>query len=130
MADDILYSSVSGAFQYMWLLSIGELGADDDNYSKTTNAFTEMVLWILFFLATFLVLVHMLNMLIAVMTDTFTVNNESEQETKMKEHLQFVMDNWWTLKKMDKTTKTKTNYLIAAWAYEEDEENIEIHKEL
>lgn len=72
----------------------------------------------------------MLNMLIAVMTETFTVNNENEQATRLKEHLQFVVDNWWTLKQLQGAKGGKINYLVAAWAYEEDEEEVEILKDL
>ena len=95
--DDILYGTVGGAFQYIWYLSIGELNADANLFEITDNTWTQFVLWLLFVAATFLILIHMLNMLIAVMTETFTVNNENEDETRLREHLQFVVDNWWTL---------------------------------
>lgn len=129
--DDVRYASVGGAFQYMWYISIGELSADDNLFAITDSTWTQAILWALFVLATFLVLIHMLNMLIAVMTETFTVNNENEQATRLKEHLRFVVDNWWTLKKLDaEENRGQVNYLIAAWAYEEDEEEVEILKEL
>lgn len=62
----------------MWYISIGELSADDNLFQITDSTLTQFILWLLFVLATFLVLIHMLNMLIAVMTETFTVNNENE----------------------------------------------------
>ena len=76
--EDIAYASFGGAMQYIWYISIGELSADDNLFSKTDSLITQIVLWVLFSLATFLILIHMLNMLIAVMTDTFTLNNENK----------------------------------------------------
>lgn len=125
--DEIRYASVGGAFQYMWYISIGELSADDNLFQITDSFWTQLILWVLFVAATFLVLIHMLNMLIAVMTETFTINNENKLETRLKEHLQFVVDNWGVLKSSD---EAKPNYLVAAWAYEEDEEEVEILKDL
>lgn len=114
----------------MWYISIGELSADDNMFDISDNIVTQIILWVLFVAATFLVLIHMLNMLIAVMTETFTVNNENKQETRLKEHLQFVVDNWFTLKTKTNSKSTYANYLVAAWAYEEDEEEVEILKDL
>jgi len=127
-ADNIRYATVYGSFQYMWYISIGELSADDALFDKNKSTLTYLVLWLLFVTATFLVLIHMLNMLIAIMSETFTVNNESEQETRLKEHLQFVVDNWWTIE--TEGNRKGFNYLVCAWAYEEDEEEVEILKDL
>lgn len=41
-----------------------------------------------------------------------------------------MVDNWWTLKQTEEDNKKQVNYLVAAWAYEEDEEEVEILKEL
>lgn len=112
----------------MWYISIGELSADDDMFQYTDSNWTTFILWLLFVAATFFVLIHMLNMLIAVMTETFTINNENKLETRLKEHLQFVVDEWSVLK--NNRQQTYSNYLVAAWAYEEDEEEVEILKDL
>lgn len=96
--DEIRYATFPGAFTYMWYISIGELSADDDMFQYTDSNWTTFILWLLFVAATFFVLIHMLNMLIAVMTETFTINNENKLETRLKEHLQFVVDEWSVLK--------------------------------
>ena len=46
----------------------------------------------------------------------------------LKEHLQFVVDNWFTLKANKR--EAYSNYLVAAWVNEEDDEEVEILKEL
>lgn len=38
--DDIRYASISGAFQYMWYISIGELSADDNLFEITDSMWT------------------------------------------------------------------------------------------
>ena len=76
-------------------------------------------------MATVLLLVTMLNMLVAIMGETFVINNEREQENRFYEYLQFVIDNWYALKPEDETA-----YLVVAWVQEVDEDDIEILKEV
>jgi hypothetical protein len=52
----------------MWLLGLGEFDMDD-SYSEGTNV---MLCWFMFCMATFLILTVFMNMLIAIMGDTFS----------------------------------------------------------
>lgn len=137
-----------------------------------------MVLWVFFILATLLLLVHFLNMLIAIMSETLAKNNERGTEVKFREHLRFIVENWYIIpdrkpyyQRLDKRIyenedpvyedtftalarhrslggvflmnvrkcccgraeqkKSKgVNYLVTAFLHEEDEEQVEILKEL
>jgi hypothetical protein len=42
-------------------------------------------------------LIHLLNMLIAIMGNTFAERSLVAEEIKLKDHLVFVMDNWHLL---------------------------------
>lgn len=59
----------------MYLMCLGEISADDAHFSKG-NASYFIQLWILFILAAFIIIVTMMNMLIAVMGNTFGDNVE------------------------------------------------------
>ena len=48
---------------------------------------------IFFIMASFLLLVHMMNMLIAIMGDVFSKNREIEHQLQLKNKLKFVVDN-------------------------------------
>lgn len=48
-------------------------------------------MWIFFVLATVLLLVHFLNMLIAIMSETLAKNNERKIESTYKEHLKNIV---------------------------------------
>jgi len=108
-------------------MALGELAADDDFFAKG-NRSQELVLWMLFLLATFTLCIHLLNMLIAIMGETFANNSEAADQNRMREHLVFIMDNW------DRDPlgeeKKKVNYLVTAFLNEEDEEDVEILKDL
>ena len=86
-----------------------------------------MVLWILFALASFLLLLHLLNMLIAIMGETFAVNNEVKQVQQLKAHLTFVIENWW-IDPIEE--KNKIKYLICAFLKDEEKLEVEILQEL
>ena len=113
-----------GSIQYIYLLSLGEIFADDANFEKGTKS-QQPYLWCLFILATFVIIVTMMNMLIAIMGDTFVNNSEVAEQNTNKEHLQFVMDHWYM-----RPVKTELNYLIAAFLIEEVDEDVEILEEL
>ena len=65
----------------MYELSLGEFRLDD--YEKSTNTGW---LYVLFWVSTFLLMVVFLNMLIAIMSDTFEkATNEKEKNARMTE---------------------------------------------
>ena len=60
----------------MWLLGLGEFDLDD-SYSEGPNAY---LCWFMFILASFVIVITFMNMLIAIMGDTFgNVTGEAEQ---------------------------------------------------
>mmetsp|Transcript_1931 Transcript_1931/g.2769 ORF Transcript_1931/g.2769 Transcript_1931/m.2769 type:complete len:142 (+) Transcript_1931:6574-6999(+) len=77
---DIPYATFSGAIWEMWNLCIG--GFDNKSFFKgnDSESFYGVVL---FCLATFILLIHLLNMLIAIMSDEFTKNNEIKDQIKI-----------------------------------------------
>lgn len=78
---------------------------------------------ILFVTASFFLLIHLLNMLIAIMGETFSENNETKDIQQTRSHLSFVLQNWY----MDAIPdKDKARYLISALLREEDSEQTEI----
>lgn len=53
------------------------------------------ILVILFVLMSFFMMIHMLNMLIAIMGDTFATNHEHKVAKMKQSQLLFVVENWW-----------------------------------
>ena len=73
------------------MLSLGEFSADD--YGMGDQKVQKIILTIYFLFATFFFVIHLLNMLIAIMGEAFSSNNEIKYMQQTKNHLQFVMDN-------------------------------------
>ena len=117
--------SLYGSLQYIFMLSLGELGVDQFEKGEGTQT---PYLWILFLIASFTLIVHMLNMLIAIMGETFAKSNEIEYQTKLKKKLQFVIDNWYKNALGD--DMNKICYIITCIYNEEDDEEVEILKEI
>lgn len=114
------YHTFVGALQHVYLTALGEFGLDDYTLGDGSQ---EVVLWVLFISASFLLLIHLLNMLIAIMGESFAKNNETKSMQQLKSHLQFVMDNWWIDPIKDKES---IKYLISAFIKEDEEEDVEI----
>lgn len=50
---------------------------------------------ILYLLISFVMVIHLSNMLIAIMGDSFNTHNQIKESKKRKQQLQFAVDNWW-----------------------------------
>ena len=86
------YATYIGALQYVYESSLG--GYDTSSY-KVGNSRMEPVLITLFFLLTFIMTVHLLNMLIAIMGESFSDNKENKEANQRMSELAFVVENWW-----------------------------------
>lgn len=69
-------------------------------------------------------------MLIAVMGQTFETNQEIADQVREKEHLRFVLENSWMDKSYLPYKDQNINYLVTAFINEEDDEDVEIIKEI
>lgn len=78
-------------------------------------------LYVLFAVTTFVMEIFLLNMLIAIMGQTFSERYEVADLSKCKERLQFVMDHFH-LKEYVMDTK-KINYIVAAFAADDQDKD-------
>ena len=111
------YSTYMGAINHVYLSSLGEF--DTDIYFN--NPMTPF-LAPLFLLLSFFMCIHLLNMLIAIMGDSFANNTNNKEANKKMSQLAFIVDNWWIdpIKEKDQIV-----YLIAAFKVDEDDETEE-----
>lgn len=89
--------------------------------------------WLLgmYSLVTFIMLVHMLNMLIAIMGDTFARRIEVSNEIMTHNHLKFVMDNFYLINFVFTNTNDVRYILSAFYAPEmEDSEDKTLLKDI
>ena len=77
---------------HVYLLALGEFNLEDYDLGDGSDNF---LLWLFFVGASFFLLIHLLNMLIAIMGDTFGKFNEIKHQQTIRNHLRFVMDNQW-----------------------------------
>lgn len=68
------YETLGGAIQHVFLLSLGEFGLED--YDLGGHYKEYCLLWFFFVVAAFILMLHLLNMLIAIMGETFGSNYE------------------------------------------------------
>lgn len=80
----------------------------------------------LFTFAAFFLIIHMLNMLIAIMGNTFSTRSEIAPMTRMRDHLKFVISNWH-LSDTAFENKSQLKYIITAFAQDQSQEEESIH---
>ena len=84
------YATIIGAFDHVYLSSLGEF--DSEYYWN--NSMTPVLLF-LFICMSFFMCIHLLNMLIAIMSDSFANNSANKESKKEFSQLSFVVENWW-----------------------------------
>ena len=72
-ADNIPYATFGGSLTYIGNMIVGQ--TDQDSF-ELGEARMEILLNLVFWAACFIIMIHLLNMLIAIMGNTFTVGNE------------------------------------------------------
>ena len=91
------------------------------------------ILYTMFVIASFIMIIHLLNMLIAIMGNTFGERTEVSNLIQVRDHLKFVMDNWHE-NDTEFKNKDQIKYIITAFNQHEDQnqdENIsELSKEI
>ena len=84
VGNDFLNSAI-----HMYLLSLGEF--DFDDYSKR-GTISNICLWIIFIFGTFMLQITFMNMLIAIMAETFAEVTEKRQQSSLTERIMLLND--------------------------------------
>ena len=80
--DDRFINGIFDSFLYSYKLVLGEF--DLDKFEKSTN---KILLWVLFIICSLFTMIILLNMLIAIMGDSFNRVNEESENQRVREHL-------------------------------------------
>ena len=84
------YSSVWGSLSTVFKLCLGEV-----QFSVGFQKSQAVPLWIVFVMASFVLVTHMLNMLIGIMGDSRSKYREIETQMILKNKLKFIIENWY-----------------------------------
>ena len=95
------------------------LGNTDTAPFSSGDASQQLVLKTIFFLSAFIIMIHLLNMLIAIMGNTYSERREQEVSLRQKDHLRFVLDNFHLRENSFEDIKS-VRYIIAAFQMDEE----------
>ena len=90
-ADSINYSNLQ---QSLWFTVQTIFGGSDNSTFAFGDGKQEKILEGMFFAVNFLINLHMLNMLIAIMGGTYGTREAVGKQILLKDHLRLVLDNW------------------------------------
>ena len=90
--DEALDSDVLNALLNQYMLALGEF--QTENFSDQPNS---GLVWVLFIAATFITQITILNMLIAIMGDTFGKVTEVKEQSGLREKIKILADYVWIL---------------------------------
>jgi hypothetical protein len=111
------YSTFLGALSDTYMSALLQLDISEYGGSPVTP-----ILFVLFVLLTFVMCILMLNMLIAIMGQSFDRNELIKDSNSKINQLEFVVNNWWIqpIKK-----KEDIVYFVSAFSIKDDNENEE-----
>lgn len=117
---------MGGAIWYIWYLVLGQ---PDDSMYDLGDGSQFFLLRILFSCAAFFLIIHMLNMLIAIMGNTYSTRSVIASQTRMKDHLKFIIQNWHLGNKaFGEEDKKSIKYIITAFAQNTSNEDHDVHE--
>ena len=90
-SDQIPYKTATGSIWYVWFLILGQ--PDVSGFSIGEHSM-EIPLLIVFCICAFIMLIHLLNMLIAIMGNTYAERSAISAQIRTRDHLTFVINNW------------------------------------
>ena len=109
------------SFLHIYRISLGDF--DTDRYTAHPAA---KCIWIYFFLATLLTQVMFLNMLIAIMGDTFSRVNNQKDVNALKERTKMYADFLWAIRLTEELKDQRYLYVVRPLIVEsEDTDQIE-----
>ena len=92
------------------------IGGGDISAFTLGSASQNVILKALYVLSTFVLLIHILNMLIAIMGGTYSERSVISHQIKVRDHIAFVRDNWFLIDAVFKDKeKYKYKYVLAAF---------------
>jgi len=106
------------------------LGSTDVGPYSTGEASQKPYLTLLFSLAAFVIMIHLLNMLIAIMGNTYSNRSEIAEQLRYRDHLRFVLDNWYLKGAAFGGEIGKVKYIIAAFTTGDVDDECEVMEEL
>ena len=108
----------STSFGSVWFMIEILLNSSETDSFDIGNASMKGYLYCLYLISSLLIVILMLNMLIAIMGDTFSKRKEFGKQITIKDHLGYVMDNWYQLDDSF-PQRGKIKYIITAYSSDE-----------
>lgn len=116
--ENLPYNGFGPALWYMINAFLGNAETEGFDYGDASQT---KYLNVLYFISTFLIITHLLNMLIAIMGDTFGKRAEVQSQIMSRDHLRFVCDNYHLLP-LAIQNKDRVKYIITTALAAGDEE--------
>ena len=111
-SDLLPYHKIGGSIWFMIAILLGQTEGTD-SFSLGNPSMTGYLYFIYFFSSS-LIVILMLNMLIAIMGDTFDKRKTFGKQITVKDHLGYVIDNWYLINSSFRQRK-QIKYLITAY---------------
>ena len=83
-----------GSFEFIYETGLGEVGLSNDYFIAGSDPKHNFSLWVLFILSTFVIIIHMMNMLVAIMTNSFEENQEVQDLLILRTKLRFIIESF------------------------------------
>ena len=142
-----MYASLGGAFLEIFYVcigspdfAVGDHGAPAFFENNQGDTSMHIMLLLLYFITCFILLIHLLNMLIAIMGDAYSEDKEVFEKQRIMNFLKFINDKWHfknfafdiDVSKGEKKKETieKTKYVIVALNQEDQPQDTDLIREL
>ena len=108
---------------YIWILLIGDYSYEAFEKPDGSKSPQNYFLKFLFIASAFIIKIHLLNMLIAIMANTFSARNKVHHLINIKDKLLFIVENWYLVGLALRGSESMKYIICAFETKTEDEEH-------
>lgn len=118
------YANFWDSMYVVWNIPLGNVDDvavfwGDEDFSKGTGPQSNAIMIILFLMSTFVMLIHLLNMLVAIMGEIFGKQSEDMSRIQVAEKLRFIVDKWF-YKYYVLSSNDQMKYIVAAFIAQDE----------
>ena len=125
---DIPYKTLASAYYFVGDMIIGN--SDVGSFELGGSPSQATILYTLHSLTAFIIMIHLLNMLVAIMGNTFAERSSIIDKIFYRDHLNFVLDNWYLIQTVLGKQLKDIKYIIGALSVQDEDMNNEMFTEL
>ena len=104
---------IGSAINYSYFMSLGDFAVAEFFFAEEANAELQWLFWVVFYISTYITLLIVLNMVIAIMSASFERVQEENEANIMRSRVEVILNIWFRMPNRYKSKFLNSKYLVS-----------------